>query len=93
MKNEEKKVENPRFKEIKFTDELIDELWDLQGNDNFSIHSEIERINEVIGLITTVHIFKGGEINPDYLLEQITELSSLINHFKRLKAPYELNKK
>lgn len=89
MEKQEQKT-NPKLSKIKFTDELIEELLNLQRNDNFGIHSEIERITEVIETITIVHSLDGDEINPDYLFKAITELSFLIQHFRKLKAPYKL---
>ncbi|KOH47066.1 hypothetical protein [Sunxiuqinia dokdonensis] len=100
MTTKEKKIESknsaiPRLEfllhDVQMTEEIAEEIRDLQGNNNSAINSEIKQLDEVIDFMTSIHLHGDQVISPERLLDSIATLRWAINRLSIFKANGESN--
>lgn len=96
MKTKEKKNEPEKgtiskiefiLQDVQMTEEIAEEIKDLQLNNNYSINSEIQQLDEVIDFMTSIHLFGDEVISPERLLDSIATIRWAINRLSIFKAP------
>lgn len=72
---------------ITLTNEMIEEIWEQQGNNNSALNRDIERIDEVIEYMTALHMYKEEAISADKIMDCVCTLRWITERIKVFRAP------
>jgi len=76
-----------KLKDITLTNEMIEEIWEQQGNNNSALNHDIERIDEVIEYMTALHMYKEEAISADKIMDCVCTLRWITERIKVFRAP------
>lgn len=85
--NSEQKEPFRKLEDITLTNEMIEELWQLQADQNSAIDSDIKQIDEVIDFLVSIHLYGKEAISKKRILDSIASLRWIIERHKVFKAP------
>ena len=73
--------------DITLTNEMIEELWEQQGNNNSALNHDLESIDEVIEYMTALHLYKGEAISVEQIMDCVCTLHWIKGRLKIFRAP------
>ncbi len=95
MKTKEKKIKSEKstisrmefaLQDVQMTEEIAEEIKDLQANNNSEINHEIQQLDEVVDFMTSIHLWGDEVISPERLLDSIATIRWAINRLSIFKA-------